>query len=230
MDLQAQRLRVGLPYFVDYDLEQTLDQVNKTPAKFRNDTTIRIYEAKALAGLLRHEEAEAVALSLNDPSERATLLYDLRRSWGDESGAIAAWNNRSEPGMANARVMVKSGFEFHSLEQDQAEDEATQKRSTGQCHHDGAPLERCVSSCRQIGSEPNPCQLGTDRGGRSFSRGRSGVVRRSPNGPSYRPHQDARERGHLCLQERGLEADEGRLRDFRGQRRLEPSNAHRAGH
>ena len=123
MDLQAQRLRVGLPYFVDYDLEQTLDQVNKTPAKFRNDTTIRIYEAKALAGLLRHEEAEAVALSLNDPSERATLLYDLRRSWGDESGAIAAWNNPLRA--ANMAVMPeswsKSGFEFHSLEQDQAE-------------------------------------------------------------------------------------------------------------
>ena len=123
MDLRAQRLRVGLPYFVDYDLDGTLEQVNNTPAKFRNDTTIRIYEAKALAGLLRHEEAEAVALSLNDPSERATLLYDLRRSWGDESGAIAAWNEPLE--MAGMTTMPeawsKAGFEFHALEQDQDE-------------------------------------------------------------------------------------------------------------
>ena len=119
MDLRAQRLRVGLPYFVDYDLEKTLEQVNKTPAKFRNDATIRIYEAKALAGLLRHEEAEAVALSLNDPSERATLLYDLRRSWGDEEGAIAAWDAPLEAaGMETMPAQwVQSGFDFHALEQ-----------------------------------------------------------------------------------------------------------------
>lgn len=120
MDLRAQRLRVGLPYFVDYDLENTLKQVEKTPAKFRNDPTILIYEAKALAGLLRHEEAEAVALSLNDPSERATLLYDLRRSWGDEAGAIAAWNEPLE--MVGMEPMPaswsQSGFEFHALEQE----------------------------------------------------------------------------------------------------------------
>ncbi|MGB2507658.1 MAG: glycosyltransferase family 2 protein, partial [Candidatus Poseidoniaceae archaeon] len=131
MDLQAQRIRVGLPYFVDYDLEQTLEQVNKTPAKFRNDTTIRIYEAKALAGLLRHEEAEAVALSLNDPSERATLLYDLRRSWGDESGAIAAWNEPLEA--AGMTTMPdrwsQAGFEFHALEHDQ--DESMKPRKGG---------------------------------------------------------------------------------------------------
>ena len=131
MDLRAQRLRVGLPYFVDYDLDGTLEQVNNTPAKFRNDTTIRIYEAKALAGLLRHEEAEAVALSLNDPSERATLLYDLRRSWGDEAGAIAAWNEPLEAaGMtAMPETWSQSGFEFHALEQDQAE--ATKPRKGG---------------------------------------------------------------------------------------------------
>lgn len=118
MDLKAQRIRVGLPYFVDYDLENTLKQVEKTPAKFRNDPTILIYEAKALAGLLRHEEAEAVALSLNDPSERATLLYDLRRSWGDESGAIAAWNEplQSAGMMPMPREWSDSGFEFHALD------------------------------------------------------------------------------------------------------------------
>ena len=131
MDLQAQRIRVGLPYFVDYDLEGTLKQVNNTPAKFRNDTTIRIYEAKALAGLLRHEEAEAVALSLNDPSERATLLYDLRRSWGDEAGAIAAWNEPLEA--AGMTIMPEAwsqaGFEFHALEHDQ--DETVKPRKSG---------------------------------------------------------------------------------------------------
>lgn len=119
MNLQAQRLRVGLPYFVDYDLEGTLAQVKATPPKFRDDPTIRIYEAKALAGLLRHEEAEAVALGLKDRSERATLLYDLRRSWGDERGAFKAWNEPLKgAGMAPMPAeWSESGFEFHSLEQ-----------------------------------------------------------------------------------------------------------------
>ena len=97
MDLRAQRLRVGLPYFVDYDLEETLAQVEATPPKFRDDPTIRIYEAKALAGLLRHEEAEAVALGLKDRSERATLLYDLRRSWGMNKGRLKHGMNLSNP-------------------------------------------------------------------------------------------------------------------------------------
>lgn len=119
MDLRAQRLRVGIPYFVDYDLEGTLAQVEATPPKFRDDPTIRIYEAKALAGLLRHEEAELVALALKDRSERATLLYDLRRSWGDEQGAIEAWDEPlKSAGMARMPVQwSESGFEFHALEQ-----------------------------------------------------------------------------------------------------------------
>ena len=107
MDLRAQRLRVGLPYFVDYDLEETLAQVEATPPKFRDDPTIRIYEAKALAGLLRHEEAEAVALGLKDRSERATLLYNLRRSWGDEQGAIEAWDEPLKS--AGMTTMLPSG-------------------------------------------------------------------------------------------------------------------------
>lgn len=118
MDLRAQRLRVGLPYFVDYDLEETLAQVEATPPKFRDDPTIRIYEAKALAGLLRHEEAEAVALGLKDRSERATLLYDLRRSWGDEQGAIEAWDEPlKSAGMTTMPAQwANSGFDFLALE------------------------------------------------------------------------------------------------------------------
>lgn len=118
MDLRAQRLRVGLAYFVDNDFENTLVQVQATPQKFREDPTIRIYEAKALAGLLRHEEAEKVALALKDQNERATLLYDLRRSWGDDQGAIEAWNEPlKSAGMATMPARwVESGFDFHALE------------------------------------------------------------------------------------------------------------------
>jgi len=96
MDVKAQRIRVGLPFHSNDDFEGTLAEVEITPNKFRKDPTILIYEALALSKLWRHEEAEHVAMQIQDPSERAALLYKLRRSWKDYVGAVEAWETALE--------------------------------------------------------------------------------------------------------------------------------------
>jgi len=119
MDLRAQRIRVGLAYHDQNDPTTTLEYLEQVPAKFSRDPTLTIYKAKSLAALLRHEEAEAVALSLQDESERAALLYSLRRSWNDAKGAAAALNstllsNNQQP---LPEAWNDGGFLFHSLHQ-----------------------------------------------------------------------------------------------------------------
>ena len=59
-----------------------------------------------------------MALGLKDRSERATLLYNLRRSWGDEQGAIEAWDEPlKSAGMTTMPAQwAESGFDFHALD------------------------------------------------------------------------------------------------------------------
>ena len=119
MDLRAQRIRVGLAFHEFKDPRITLDFINEVPAKFSKDPTLTIYKAKALAALLQHEEAEAVAQTLQDESERATLLYSLRRSWNDGEGAASALNS---PLLNSGRqpfpeAWTGGGFQFQSLHQ-----------------------------------------------------------------------------------------------------------------
>ena len=120
MDLRAQRIRIGIPYHLEKNWLKTLKEIELTPEKFRNDPTILIYESFSLAADLRHEAAEKVAKRINDPSEKATLLFSLRRSWDDDVGALEAWN---EPLIqAGMSVMPEdwgdSGFDFSSLLQE----------------------------------------------------------------------------------------------------------------
>ena len=117
MNLQAQRIRVGIPFNIFNDWEQTLVEINLTPAKFRKDSTILIYEAKALAALMRHEAAEQVALELNDSSEKAILMYSLRHSWNDFEGALDIWNSQlvENDMMIMPQDWGDSGFDFMSL-------------------------------------------------------------------------------------------------------------------
>ena len=119
MDLRAQRIRVGLAFHEQNDPSTALEYLEQVPAKFSKDPTLMIYKAKSLAALLRHEEAEAVAQSLQDESERAALLYSLRRSWNDAEGAAAALNsallNNSQLPLPDA--WTDGGFQFHSLHQ-----------------------------------------------------------------------------------------------------------------
>ena len=122
MDLRAQRIRIGIPFHIKNDWANTLKEINLTPEKFRNDPTIRIYEALSLAADLRHEAAEKVANEINDSSERATLLFSLRRSWGDDIGALEAWN---QPLIESQMSIMPedwgdSGFDFSSLLQEQS--------------------------------------------------------------------------------------------------------------
>lgn len=117
MDLRAQRIRVGLPFNINEDWGGTLEEIELTPAKFRNDPTILIYEAKSLASSLKHEAAENVAHKINDLSERAALLYSLRRSWGDDSGALESWNTPLIDSKMSPMPLDwgDSGFNFLSL-------------------------------------------------------------------------------------------------------------------
>ena len=119
MDLQAQRIRVGIPFNIFKDWEQTLQEINDTPDKFRNDPTILIYEAKALASLMRHEAAETVASKIKDPTERAILIFSLRYSWNDFEGALEALNsNLEENGISKMpQDWGDSGFNFLALQE-----------------------------------------------------------------------------------------------------------------
>ena len=125
MDLRAQRIRIGIPFHVENNWKNTLEEINLTTEKFRNDPTILIYESLALARDLRHEAAEEVANKINDPSERAVLLYSLRKSWKDYDGALEAWNQPLiDAGMSIMPIdWGDSGFDFSALENVEVEKE-----------------------------------------------------------------------------------------------------------
>mgnify|MGYP000308345485 CR=1 FL=1 len=118
MDLRAQRIRIGIPFHVENNWAETIDEINLTTEKFRNDPTILIYESLSLAADLHHEAAEEVANKINDPSERAILLYSLRRSWNDYEGALEAWNKPLiDAGMSIMPIdWGDSGFDFSALQ------------------------------------------------------------------------------------------------------------------
>lgn len=74
-NIEAQRLRVGIRYHLDKNMEDTLEEVLNTQDKFRNDHTILIYEGLANAELGKEKSALSAAETIRDPSEKRALHH-----------------------------------------------------------------------------------------------------------------------------------------------------------
>ena len=79
MNLEAQRVRIGLQFFEHQDYQRALEEIENTPARFRKDHTIILYHVFSLANLGKFEQAmKVVELEINHPGEKGIAMYLLK--------------------------------------------------------------------------------------------------------------------------------------------------------
>ena len=116
-DTSAHRVRIGLPFFEYKDYQKALDEIENTPASFRSDHSLMLYELFTCIKLRKFERAISTLNRITHPSEHAFASYILYRELGEEEHAIASINNLTETmGLESfPRDWLENGLSFASL-------------------------------------------------------------------------------------------------------------------
>ena len=134
-DTRSQRIRIGIPFHIDNDYKKVLLEIENTEQKHLQDPTIILYEALALNGLKRYEEAlHCINTKVRDVTEKMLLQHMIYRHSKQKEMAKSALNSLMEFQNREAlpESFFESGYQFQNLENG---------RSTGNKEsNEGTPL------------------------------------------------------------------------------------------
>lgn len=116
-DASAHRVRIGLPFFEYKDYQKALVEIENTPAGFRSDHSIMLYEFYTCIKLRKFERALSTLNTITHPSEHAFASYILYHEMGEQEQAIGSINNLTETmGLEPfPRDWLCNGLDFASL-------------------------------------------------------------------------------------------------------------------
>ena len=116
-NIEAQRLRIGIRYHLDKNMEDTLEEVSNTQEKFRQDHTILIYDGLANAELGNQKLALSAADAIRDPSEKEALRHLVLQRIGKTKMAKTSLKELILDGGEVKEIdqWIKDGCTFSSL-------------------------------------------------------------------------------------------------------------------
>ena len=121
MNLNAQRVRIGLQFFEHHNYQRALEEIENTPPRFRNDHTIRLYHVFSLANIGQFEEAiRVVNTEINHPGEKGILSYLLEMLQNNTSKAKKVLDSMME-GMGVSKfpkIWLENNMQFKYLLQE----------------------------------------------------------------------------------------------------------------
>ena len=118
MNLEAQRVRIGLQFFEHQDYQRALEEVENTPKRFRNDHTIILYHVFSLANLGKFEEAmKIINTEITHPGEKGIVTFLIEDLRGNQTkGKQALDSMMDEMGVSRfPRVWLKNQMVFDYL-------------------------------------------------------------------------------------------------------------------
>lgn len=118
-DTRSQRIRIGIPFFVEGDSVKTLEEIDNTQTKHCDDLAIKIYKILALTNSGSSKEAlDYCNSNISDETEKYLLQYIVNRTVNKNEQAIDALQKLAK--IQNRPIVpvsfIENNFEFASLD------------------------------------------------------------------------------------------------------------------